>query len=62
MHPHYEDFRKDNPKQFRVIGWVRGILYSLIYEVRTDDEGEYFHLVTLWKSTKEEKVLYEENK
>lgn len=25
------------------------------------DEGEFLHLVTLWKSTKEEIRLYEEN-
>ena len=60
-HPHYEDFRKDDPEQFRVIGWVQGTLYSLIYEIRYDDEGEYFHLVTLWKSTKQERKLYEQN-
>ena len=38
-----------------------GQLYSLIYEVREDDQGEYFHQVTLWKSTKEEQKLYEKN-
>lgn len=47
--------------QFRVIGWARGYLYSLILEIREDKDGEYFHLVTLWKSTTEEKKLYEEN-
>lgn len=30
------------------------------FEVRTDDEGEYFHLVTLWKATEEEQKLYED--
>ena len=60
-HPYYEDYRCDDPEQFRVIGWVNGTLYSLIYEVREDDEGEYYHLVTLWKSTKEEVKLYEKN-
>ena len=49
------------PNNLEFIGWVKGTLYSLIYEVRCDDKGEYFHLVTLWKSTKQEKKLYEQN-
>ena len=60
-HPYYEDYRSDEPEQFRVIGWVKGKLFSLIYEVREDDEGEYYHFVTLWKSTKEEVKLYEKS-
>jgi hypothetical protein len=44
-----------------VIGWVKDRLYSLILEIREDKDGEYFHLVTLWRSTREEKKLYEEN-
>lgn len=58
--PYYEDSRSDAPMQFRVIGWVNEQLYSLIYEVREDAVGEYYHLVTLWKSTREEQRLYEE--
>lgn len=61
MRPYYLDRRSDCPEQWRVIGWTKGKLYSVIYEEREDDEGEYHHLVTLWKSTKEEKKLYEEN-
>lgn len=60
-HPYYEDCGSDDPEQFRAIGWVVGRLYSLIHEIREDDEGEYCHQVTLWKSTKEERRLYEEN-
>ena len=60
-HPYYEDRRSDVPEQFRAIGWVRGKLYSVIFEVREDSENEYYHLVTLWKSTKEEKEAYEKN-
>ncbi len=60
-HPYYLDERNDFPEQFRAIGWVGAILYSLIFEVRSDEEGEFFHLVTLWKSTKEEQALYEEH-
>jgi hypothetical protein len=36
-------------------------LYPVIFEVREDKQGEYYHLVTLWKSTREEQELYEEN-
>jgi uncharacterized DUF497 family protein len=59
--PYYLDQRSDLPEQYRAIGWVGNRLYSLIYEVRNDDEGEYYHLVTLWKSTREEEMLYAEN-
>jgi uncharacterized DUF497 family protein len=60
-HPYYLDQRTEVPEQYRAIGWARGRLYSVIFEVREDDEGEYCHLVTLWRATKEEEVLYEEN-
>jgi len=60
LHPYYIDCRSDDPEQFRAIGWVKGKLFSLIYEIREDYEGEYYHLVTLWKSTKQEEKLYEE--
>jgi len=36
-------------------------LYSVIFEFREDQEGEILHLVTLWRPTKEEIGLYEEN-
>jgi uncharacterized DUF497 family protein len=60
LKPHYVDCRSDDPEQFRAIGWIQGKLYSVIYEVREDGQGEYYHLVTLWKSTKQEEKLYEE--
>ncbi len=60
-HPYYEDCRSDDPEQFRAVGWVRERLYSLVFEVREDGDGEYYHLVTLWRSTREEERLYEEN-
>ena len=59
-HLHYVDCRSDDPEQFRAIEWVKRKLYSVIYEVRNDNEGEYYHLVTLWKSTKMEEELYDE--
>jgi uncharacterized DUF497 family protein len=61
LHPYYLDQRSDLPEQYRAIGWVGGYLYTVIYEMRGDDEGEYYHLVTLWKATKQERQLYEEN-
>jgi hypothetical protein len=36
-------------------------LYAVIFEVREDEEGEYYHLATLWKATKQERELYEEH-
>jgi len=49
------------PEQYRAIGWVAEKLYALIFEVREDRDGEYYHLVTLWKATKQEHRLYEEH-
>ena len=59
--PYYVDQRSDVPEQYRAIGWVGERLYSLIFEVREDKKGEYYHLVTLWRSTREEEKLYAEN-
>lgn len=56
--PYYQDRRSDAPEQYRAIGWVGDRLFSLIFEVREDADGEYYHLVTLWKSTREAKKLY----
>lgn len=60
-HPYYLDQREDRPEQYRAIGWASGRLYSVIFEVREDQGGEYLHLVTLWKATREEQMLYEKN-
>jgi uncharacterized DUF497 family protein len=59
--PYYLDQRSDVLEQWRAIGWVGEKLYTIIYEERTDRDGEYLHLVTLWKSTKEERKLYEKH-
>ena len=59
--PYWLDQRCDVPEQFLAVGWVGDRLYSVIFEVREDEEGEILHLVTLWRSTKEEIRLYEEN-
>jgi len=55
------DQREDYPEQYRAIGWVGGRLFSVVLEIRVDKGGEYYHLVTLWKSTASERKLYEEN-
>jgi uncharacterized DUF497 family protein len=59
--PYYQDQRSDVPEQYRAIRWVGDRLFSLIFEQREDEEGEYYHLVTLWKATREEKKLYAES-
>jgi uncharacterized protein len=59
--PYWLDQRSDVPEQYLAVGWVGDRLYSVIFEVREDKEGEILHLVTLWRSTKEEIRLYEEN-
>ncbi|MGO4881053.1 MAG: BrnT family toxin [Bryobacteraceae bacterium] len=55
------DQKSDDPQQFRAIGWCRSLLCSVIFEVRHDNEGELYHLVTAWKATKEEAQSYAEN-
>ena len=55
------DQKSDDPAQFRAIGWCRGRLCSVIFEIRNDSEGEFNHLITAWKSTKEEEQDYGEN-
>jgi uncharacterized DUF497 family protein len=59
--PYYQDQRSDNPEQYRAIGWVKGRLFTLIFEIREDRIGEYYRLVTLWRATQEERKLYEKN-
>jgi uncharacterized DUF497 family protein len=55
------DQKNDDPEQFRAIGWCRGALCSVIFVIRHDEKGEYYHPVTAWKATKEEEQSYAEN-
>jgi uncharacterized DUF497 family protein len=55
------DRKNDDPEQFRAIGWCRGRICSVIFDIRRDADGEYYHLVTAWKATKEEEEHYAEN-
>jgi len=59
--PYYQDQRSDDPEQYRAVGWVGDRLFTVIFEIREDRLGEYWRLVTLWRSTQEERELYEEN-
>jgi uncharacterized DUF497 family protein len=59
--PYYLDQRSDQPEQYRAIGWVGERLYAVILEMRNDEVGEFYHLVTLWKATRQEQELYEEH-
>jgi uncharacterized DUF497 family protein len=61
FHPYYADQRSDLTVQHRAIGWVGDRLYTIIFEICEDAEGEVYHPVTLWKSTREEKMHYEEH-
>ena len=60
-HTHLMDRKNESPEQFRAIGWSRGRLCSLIFEVRHDSQGEFHHLVTAWKATRQEQEIYAEN-
>ena len=59
--PYYQDQRSDDPEQYRAIGWVKGRLFTVIFEIREDRLGEYYRLVTLWQATQQERRLYEAN-
>ena len=60
-HPYFLDQRSDQEEQYRAIGWVGDRLYAVIFEVQQDEEGEFYHLVTLWNATQQEQQLYEEH-
>lgn len=59
---HIIDLKDDDPEQWRAIGWVGSRLYTVIFEERRDESGLFIHLVTLWRSTREERSLYEEHR
>jgi uncharacterized DUF497 family protein len=39
-HPYYLDQRNEQPEQWRAIGWASARLYSLIFEIAQDRDGE----------------------
>jgi uncharacterized DUF497 family protein len=56
--PYYLDQLSGEPEQWVAIGWVNARLFTV---VRTDRVGEYYYLVTLWRSTTAERTKYEES-
>ncbi len=59
--PGYLDQRSDLPERYRATGWVADRRYTIIFDIRQDEQGEYYHLVTLWKATQQGQQLYEEH-
>lgn len=55
---HLVDRKNDDPEQFRAIGWSGGRLCSVVFEMRKDAAGQYYHLITAWKATKQEEEAY----
>ena len=55
------DQKSDDPEQYRAIGWCLGLLCSVVFEIRQDSEGEYYHLITAWRCTNQEEESYAEN-
>jgi uncharacterized DUF497 family protein len=55
-----EQIKRDAPEQFIAIGHLENTLLSVIYEIRSDSEGEYIWLITDWRSTKREREIYEQ--
>ena len=55
------DQKSDDSEQFRAIGWCGDRLCSVIFEIKEDSEGEYYHLITAWKATSQEQQSYAEN-
>ncbi|HUI44153.1 MAG TPA: hypothetical protein VL523_19480 [Terriglobia bacterium] len=59
--PYYLDQRFDLHEQCRAVGWVGERIYPVVFEMMAGKGGDYYHLVTLWRATREEQQLYEEN-
>jgi uncharacterized DUF497 family protein len=60
-HQYYLDQRSDLPEPYRAIGWAGSSCTPSFSKCVRDEEGEYYHLVTLWKATKQERQLYGEH-
>jgi uncharacterized DUF497 family protein len=57
--PYVEDQRHDDPKQYRLIGFVGGRLVTFIVEYCEDTLGEVIWVVTAWHATTQEQRAYE---
>ena len=63
--PYFVNQRNDDSEQYFAVGWVKDVLVTVVFEYRIfyleESEIEGIHLVTYWRSTKEERSLYEKN-
>ena len=57
--PYVENQSRDDPEQYRVIGFVQGRLVTFIIEYRRDARGKYLWVVTAWHATTQEQHAYE---
>jgi uncharacterized DUF497 family protein len=57
--PYVENQRRDDPEQYRVIGFLQGRLVTVIVEYRRDALGPYLWVVTAWHATTQEQHIYE---
>ena len=57
--PYLEDQRRDDPEQYRLIGFIEGRLVTYIVEYREDENGAYMWVVTAWHATAQEERAYE---
>jgi uncharacterized DUF497 family protein len=55
---HLVDRKCDAPEQYRAVGWARGQLCSVIFEIRRDAKGDHYRLITAWKATRQEQEAY----
>lgn len=58
--PYVEEQSCEIPEQYRVIGFVAERLVTFIIKYRADDLKEYIWIVTAWKSTKQERTIYDQ--
>jgi uncharacterized DUF497 family protein len=58
--PYLEDQRSEQPEQYRIIGFAKGILTTFIVEYRGDRVEEYIWVITAWRSTPQERKAYEQ--
>lgn len=58
--PYVEEQSSEVPEQYRVIGFIAERLVTFIIEYRNDGLNEYVWAVTAWKSTKQERQIYEQ--
>jgi uncharacterized DUF497 family protein len=58
--PYVEDQSLSYRGQYRIIGFERGRLVTFVVEHREDVVGDFIWVVTAWKSTPQEKRVYEQ--